>query len=312
MRRVDGIGVRACRSWPIAAVGLVLTLILAACGAADTGAPGEREDAEASRYELRGEVVELSPDAGTVTIAHEEVEGFMAAMTMPFNVRDAWVFDAAEPGARILATLVIQGDASWLEDVVVRNAADRGAAAEVVVRQPEAGDPVPATPMVDQDDEALSVPEAFEGEWWIFTFIYTTCPVEDFCPRVSGHFSDLYRAIESEPDRYGDARLLSVTVDPATDTPEVLREYGLQYLPDASGFERWSFARAEPRPLGQLAQFTGLRFMPESGEIVHSLRTLLIDPHGQVAETWVGNRWMPDEVLTRLAEAVEAHEDHVP
>ena len=52
----------------------------------------------------------------------------MGAMTMPFNVRDEWVFEAAEPEASISATLVVRGVESWIEDVVVRKSAAAGAA----------------------------------------------------------------------------------------------------------------------------------------------------------------------------------------
>lgn len=288
--------------------GLLILTPVAACGPA-TGS--DDPAAESLRYELHGEVVEVAEDEGTITLAHEEIEGFMSAMTMPFNVRDEWIFDAAEPGARVTATLVVQGMSSWLEDVVVRKAADRGAAAEVVVTQPDPGAAVPVIELVDQDGTEFSLAD-YAGEWWAFTFIYTTCPLPDFCPRMTGNMAGVYEAIEADPERYGDARLLAVTVDPANDTPAVLREYGLEYVGDAEGFRRWSFARADPEALGELAGFTGLRFMPEAGEVVHSLRTVVVDPDGRVVTTLVGNRWEPEEMLQTLATAVAAGAREAP
>lgn len=290
------------KRWILAGV----LLGVAACAPATEQAG---EPADAVRYEIVGEVVQVSPDDGTVTLDHEPVEDFMGAMTMPFNVPDRWVFEAAEPGARIRATLVVEGDSSWLEEVVVRNPADRGAAAEVVVQQPHPGDPVPSVSLVDQSGREFDF-DRYEGRWWVFTFVYTTCPIPDFCPRISGNFADVYRAIDADPERFGDARLLSVSVDPTTDTPEVLREYGLEYLGGPEGFERWTFARAEPEPLRELAGFTGLRFLPENGEVVHSLRTVIVDPEGRAQVTLVGNRWTPAELLEALERAVagEGHE----
>jgi len=82
----------------------------------------------------------------------------------------------------------------------------------------------------------------------------------------------------------------------------VLREYGLRYLGEdgAAGFARWQFVRAEPEPLRQLATFAGLRFMPDQGEVVHSLRTVVVDAEGRVVQTFVGNTWQPDEALQVL------------
>lgn len=267
-------------------------------------APSPEASADASRYELRGEVVEVQPDQGTVVVKHEAIEGFMDAMTMPFNVRQEWVLDTAEPGARIRATLVVDAERSWLEDVIVNRPPAAGAAAQAVVRKPEPGTPVPVIRLVDQDGLELTLDE-YDGGLWAFTFIYTRCPLPDFCPRVSKNFAQAYRAIEQDPERYGDARLLSITVDAEHDVPAVLREYGLEQLGEegAAGFERWRFARAEPRPLGQLAHFTGLRFLPEAGEIVHSLRTVVVDPEGEVVTTLVGNTWEAAELLQALEEA---------
>lgn len=292
-------------------------LVSAACGGVGTGGVDEPsgevdgassdapESTQARRYELRGEVVEVQPERRTVIVEHAPLEGFMDAMTMPFNVRQEWVLDAAEPGSRIRATLVVDGDRSWLEDVILRKSAARGAAAAAVVPQPQPGDPVPVISLLDQDGVELSL-QQYEGEFWAFTFVYTRCPLPDFCPWISKNFAALYGAIEAEPQRYGDAQLLSITVDPAYDSPPVLREYGLEQLGarGEAGFERWRFARADPQPLGHLSHFTGLRFMPEKGEVVHSLRTVLVDPDRRVVRIFVGNTWDPAELLEALEEAV--------
>lgn len=298
------------------ATGLLLAAppLLAAGCAAGEDAAGRTGAAEASpdaqRYELQGTVVEVHPEQGTLVVDHEAVEGFMDAMTMPFNVRKDWVFDSAEPGAELRATLVVDRDRSWLEDVVIHKAAAESPPAVFLVPQPEPGDPVPVIAMVDQDSRALDL-DAYRGRFWAFTFVYTRCPMPDFCPRVSHNFAQAYRAIEAQPDRYGDALLLSLTVDPAHDVPQVLREYGLEQLGDAgsAGFRRWRFARAEPGPLAELAGFAGIRFMPDQGEIVHSLRTMVVDPEGKVVKAIIGNTWETADLLQALEDAVAARTD---
>src|SRR2546423_4026778 len=83
----------------------------------------------AQRYELKGTVVSVDQRGETVTIAHQEIPGYMEAMAMPFKPKDRWVLDQAQPGNRLQATLVVDGLRSWLEDVVImQDAADNGAA----------------------------------------------------------------------------------------------------------------------------------------------------------------------------------------
>lgn len=288
------------------ALALALALAVGACGGSDP--EPEPQGPAAERYALRGEVVSVNRDTGTVTIDHEEIPAFMTAMTMPFNVRDEWVFEAAEPGSRIQATLVVQDLSSWLESVVIISPASSGTAAEVMIPQAHPGAEVPAIGLTDQDGETLTL-EDLRGSWYAFTFIYTRCPLPDFCPRMSEQFQAVARAIEAEPGRYGDARLFSISIDPEYDTPEVLRAYGLRYVDGTQDdpFDRWGFVRAEPADLGELAGFAGMRYMPEANEVVHNLRTILVDPEGRVVEVLVGNTWTPEELLRSLASAVAGH-----
>ncbi len=289
-----------CRS----ALAIFLTCILSAVAACSGE---EAPSVPRYTYELRGQIVALDPDRGTLTVEHEELEGYMSAMTMPFNVRDQWVFQAAEPGARIGATLVIEGDSSWIEQVVINKASAAGQAMQAVIPMAQQGDPVPEIELVDQDGETISI-TGYRGEYLLFTFIYTRCPLPDFCPRVSLNFERVFQAVSADPQRYGAARLLSISVDPAYDTPELLHAYGVKYLEELApqGFDRWAFATADAEQLRTIAGFVGLRFMPESGEIIHSLRTVVVDPEGTVAKVYIGNTWRPEAVLADLEAMVSA------
>ncbi len=275
---------------------IVAVLIAGACAATEPGSEGST-----LRYDLVGTVVSADAEHKTVMISHEAVVDYMSAMTMPFNVADAWVFDAAEPGARVRATLIVQGASSWLEDVIITNPAARGAAAEAVIRVAEPGVLVPVIEVINQDGERFGL-DAYRGSYFAFTFIYTRCPLPDFCPRMSESFRSLFDAVEDEPERFRDLRLLSLSIDPLFDTVEVLRQYGERYLDNAApeGFERWQFASAEPPALREIGEFTGLRFMPENGELLHSLRTVLVDPEGTVVKGFVGNDWDSEDLLGEL------------
>jgi len=283
---------------------LALLFVMAAC----TSEPAD-PDAEfgARRYALAGDVVAVDRDSGTVTLAHEAVTDFMGAMTMPFNVRDDWVFAAAARGARLEATLVVSGRESWLEDIVVRTPAADGAAAAAVIPAPDAGAKVPSIDLIDQSGRKLELAR-YAGEYYVYTFIYTRCPLPDFCPLMSENFDTIFEAVEADPQRYGGLKLLSISIDPEYDTPEVLAAYGQRYLEDdvPAGFERWRFATLDATGLHDLGEFSGLRFMPDRSEFIHSLRTVLVGPVGRVIRAFIGNGWKPGELLEELALAVEA------
>src|SRR5256885_7784456 len=79
-----------------------------------------RHSANEKRYDLKGKVVAVEKDKRLVTIAHEEIKGYMPGMVMPFTIKDDWPFEIPlVPGDQITATLVVDGTTSWLEDVVI-------------------------------------------------------------------------------------------------------------------------------------------------------------------------------------------------
>ncbi|HSZ79887.1 MAG TPA: copper-binding protein [Chthoniobacterales bacterium] len=94
-------------------------VILAACGpshnAQPTGAKGE--SASVKRYQLTGRVVSIDKPAQSVNIDGDEIPGFMAAMTMPYPVKDAAVLDKLSPGDQIKAEIVLGNEGAYLENI---------------------------------------------------------------------------------------------------------------------------------------------------------------------------------------------------
>ncbi|HJO05447.1 MAG TPA: SCO family protein [Acidobacteriota bacterium] len=289
--------------------GGIAALLLCACDGADSASVA------AERYELVGTVVSGDAERNILTIAHEMVGDYMTAMTMPFNVPEEWVFDSAAPGSAVRAVLVVQGAESWLEDIVITRPAAQGTAADVVVRAARPGESVPPIEVINQDGVRFGLDE-YRGSYFAFTFIYTRCPLPDFCPLMSENFRLLFDAVEADVERFLDLRLLSLSIDPHFDTAEVLRQYGERYLETAasSGFDRWQFASAAPAALKEIGEFTGLRFMPDAGQLLHSLRTALVNPEGAVVRVFVGNTWSPEDLLAalELARATSDGATHSP
>ena len=73
----------------------------------------------AKRYHLTGRVVSTDKRGSSVLIDGDAIPGFMSAMTMPYTVKDLSILDKLTPGDKIAADVVVQGDDSWIENVVV-------------------------------------------------------------------------------------------------------------------------------------------------------------------------------------------------
>ena len=277
----------------IFALALCLATLLAGCG---RGA-----SSNAHRYELKGTVVNVDARGETVSIAHDEIPGYMDAMTMAFKPKDRWVLDQAQPGNRIQATLVVDGLRSWLEDVVLMQDAPDNAPAASSSAEPQAGAEVPDFKLTNQDGKRIALHD-YRGRALVLTFIYTRCPLPDYCPLMTNNFAEVVKAIKPDAALYNQTRLLSITVDPEYDTPAVLREYGAKYTGESGGaaFAYWQFATGKPDEVKQAAAWFGLQYWPEGGQIVHSLRTAVIAPDGRLVKIYHGNDWRPAEVVADL------------
>jgi protein SCO1/2 len=279
----------------------VAIIALVACFAALLAGCSRHASGNAQRYELKGTVVSVDQRGETVTIAHQEISGYMEAMTMPFKPKDRWVLDQAQPGNRIQATLVVDGLRSWLEDVVIlQDATDNGAAPTSSV-EPQPGDAVPDFALINQDGKRIALHD-YRGRALVITFIYTRCPLPDYCPLVTNYFAEIIKAMKTDAALVNQAHLLSISVDPEYDTPKVLREYGAKYTGEsgAATFGHWEFATGKADEVKKIATWLGLQYWPEGGQIVHSLRTAVIAPDGKLVKLYHGNGWQPAEIVADL------------
>jgi protein SCO1 len=280
---------------------LLLTLALHLSASFGCGRP--EEVSEVKRYEMKGTIVSSDKNQRQVIVAHEAIPGLMDAMTMPFTLKDESAYDVMRPGAKIEATLAVSGERSWLENpiiaVAIPDATPPGATS--ALREPVVGEEVPDFSLVNQDGRRLSL-GGYRGRALALTFIYTRCPLPDYCPLMSENFAAVNRELAADPALGSRARLLSVTVDPEYDTPKVLRSYGAAHTGEFAGerFERWQFATGDGAEVRRLAEHFGLSYARDKDQIVHSLRTAVIGPDGRLHKLYRGGGWEPAELLADL------------
>jgi len=201
--------------------------LLVFSSACNRGKPKESAaSGSAKRYTLKGKVISVDKNTGTANIDGEAIPGFMDAMIMPYTFKPPATIDQLQPGDSITADVVVDSDKYWLENVKVTEhspaPAEKPAAA---VHIPQPGDAVPDFKLVNQNGKNISLHQ-YRGQTVLLALIYTRCPFPDFCPRVSHEFSAIDQKVRADPGRYGKTHLLSISFDPAHDTPKVLRAYG--------------------------------------------------------------------------------------
>lgn len=270
---------------------LLLALAAAACG--DRGA----------RYEVRGQIVAVNAARQELTLKHEDIQGFMPAMTMPFKVRDARDLESRKPGELVRATLVVGGNEAVLTGI------ERTGEAPLTEPPPstaafdllEPGQAVPDEPFVDQHGVSRRLSD-WRGKAIAVTFVYTRCPLPDFCPRMDRHFAAVQTALQQDPAFAARAHLVSVSFDPEYDTPKVLAAHASRAGADPM---LWSYVTGDREDIERFASRFGVSVVRESSpaDILHNLRTAVIDPQGRLARMLGGNDWTPEELVEALRSA---------
>jgi protein SCO1/2 len=287
---------------------IAVLLLAAGCRGQAKGPPDTA--VETRSYPLVGVVRALEPDSGRVVVKHEEIAGFMPSMTMPLAVSDKSLLTKLRPGDKISATLKVTGDHSELEDVEVTEAAEPPAMVldlsgpSPSLREKtgpiEPGQSVPDFTMTTQDGKPLKLSD-LRGEVVALTFIYTRCPLPDYCPRMDTSFAEVARMVAVVPSRVGRVRLLSVSFDPEHDTPEVLKKHAAFR---GAKPPLWTFAVATHEELRKVMEPLGLVYGPRRDDVVHNLSTSVIGPDGRLVKRFEGSRWTPGDVFKVIREAM--------
>jgi protein SCO1 len=246
------------------------------------------------------------PDRSTIEIQHENSPGFMPSMTMPFVARDPKQIADLKIGDAISFRMAVTKQDFWIENVkkirredvhVAESKPTPPVSAERDARLKE-GDEMPAFNLTNQNGERILL-DTFRGQPLVLTFVFTRCPVPNFCPRMSNNFEELQTAIKTGSGTLAKTRLLSVTLDPGYDTPKVLRDYAVFHHADS---RIWTFATGDEKEIDLLTSAFSVYRQNEGGTISHGLATALINGNGTVEKIWRGNAWTPAEVT----EAIQA------
>lgn len=260
-------------------------------------------------YELQGQVLAVRPETSEILVKHDDIKGFMPAMTMPYKVKDPALLKERVPGDLITATLLVEPELAWLSAITKTGSAPIPddaittipVAAGVVLLKP--GHAVPDTALIDQDDQPLALTD-WRGSAVVVTFIYTRCPLPQFCPLMDRRFAEIQSLVAADAALKGKVRLLSISFDPANDRAAVMRAHAAKAGADPAV---WRFATAPEETVDRLAATFGVNVMREqNGTITHNLRTAVIDPQGRIASIHDSNAWSAAALVDELKAAILA------
>jgi protein SCO1/2 len=259
-------------------------LLVAALCSACTRRPAAQE------YPLHGQVLAVRPADREVVIRHDDVPGLMPGMTMPFRVSDAGILKGVEAGDFVNARLEVTGtdaQVTRLQKTGRHEPVPANATLPHVMDPPlQAGDAVPDVSLETADGGRFR-PADLAGHPWALTFVYTRCPLPTFCPALERRFLAAQKAILADASLAG-ARLVAVTIDPDFDRPDVLRAHASEIGADP---RVWTYATGDRTTIERFGERFGLTVVRGNGtpeELVHSLRTVVVDPKGRVARIFEG------------------------
>jgi protein SCO1/2 len=259
----------------------------------------------AETYAAHGVVRGVDVVHRQVLVAHDAIPGYMAAMTMSFDLREEAELGHLQPGDRIDFDLVVRGDDAWIEHVQRTGFAGlpQLAPAPITSRAFEPGDLLPDIAFTDDAGRIRRLAE-FRGRVLVVTFIYTRCPLPTYCPLMERNLQSAQTLLQRLGAEDG-WHFLSLSFDAAHDTPAVLADYARTWRSESEAARaRWTFAAAEPADVHALGDGLGLEFREADGAITHSLRTVVIDPHGRLRRSFAGNSWTPQELASAVRRAL--------
>jgi protein SCO1 len=259
-------------------------------------------------FQVKGVVESVKAEVKTVRIRHEEIPGYMVAMTMPFEVRDTNELAGVSAGDAVTFRMIVTETDGWIDQIQKLNLDPNATAVPAnapirIVRDVEpldVGDRLPDYRFTNQVGQAVSLGQ-FGGQALAVTFIFTRCPFPTFCPLMSSNFQKAQDALLANPNAPTNWHLLTISFDPEFDTPEQLKAYAARQHANPA---RWDFLTGTLIDITALSEQVGLQFWRDpAGGINHNLRTVVVDARGRVQRIFIQNKWAVEELTDEIIKA---------
>jgi protein SCO1/2 len=276
---------------------MAVLLSLAVSGGAESGEAGARI------FAVRGAILEVKTNRAQVVIRHDAIAGYMDAMTMPFKVKDPAQLTGLKCGDQVAFQLHVAADESWVDHFqkigVVSLPENKTGTQPAASSAPRPDKPLLNYKFTNELGQAVSFND-FRGQALAITFFYTRCPLPDYCPRLSKNFEEASQKLEAMANAPTNWHFISVSFDPGSDTPQILKNYGLSYGYNPA---HWSFFTGPQDKIAGLARGSGVKYESADGTINHNFRTLIIDPQGHLQMIFPTSGDLSDQIVSEILKA---------
>ncbi|MEO6568482.1 MAG: SCO family protein [Opitutaceae bacterium] len=292
------------------AVFAFVVLVAVACSRRENAAAGDKTKSGVAAaplsYPLTGEVLSVDVPRKVLIVKHEDIPGYMPAMSMEFAVSDADLA-AAKPSQRIRAEMIpVSGGVFRLEKIWPNDKAadDTIATSARMLRQDthtrgknvyrEVGETVPEFALYDQEGRVVRSAQ-FRGKLVMLNFIFTRCPVATMCPAATLKMVSAQKLAREAG--VSNIEFISITLDPTYDTPAILKEYAAVRGIDTANF---SFLTGPDKAIKDLLSQFGVIAEFENDLLKHTLSTLLIDEKGTIIHRADSSVWEPADFVAQM------------
>jgi len=267
------------------------------------GCSDPAEEVKMEIYPTKGVVQEVKDEGKVLIVDHEEMPGYMKAMIMPFKVKDPSEAEGLKPGDVITFDYKVQGMSSWIEGIEKTaeggevKTDDESAAVTSPTELLEIGADFPDYEFVDENGLDVKLSD-YRGMPVAFTFIFTQCPVPEYCPNMMVKFAEVDAALKADAEAPEDWRLLSISFDTWNDTPEVMKAYGKAYGQDPA---HWSMLTTDSCcTINEIGGNVGLKYGEKGGSYQHNLRTAVLDAEGKLRYLFTDETWEPAQLIDAI------------
>lgn len=280
---------------------------LALLGIVSCSKPSETTDSNLQSFEVKGVLLRVEDEGRTLIIDHEKIPGYMGAMTMPFRLKDLSESEKAQPGDEISFTYKVAELESWVEGIEptgkTRELKSPSAPPDPTNKLLKVGDLFPDFSLSDENGGPVQLND-YRGMVVALTFIFTRCPVPEYCPAMMRNFSSVEKLLNADPVAANNFKLLTVSFDSDYDTPEVMKAYGEQF---GKSSNNWSLLTSpETKDIRSLGESVGLMFGKNDTAIyTHNLRTVVMDAQGHIAKIFTDESWKPEELVEAMKQAAK-------
>src|SRR6266478_2681711 len=258
-------------------------------------------------FEVKGVIKELKPDGKTVEIRHEAITNYMPAMVMSFEAKEPKELAGLKAGDEVKFRMTVTDDDVSIDQIQKMTAGNPNQLPSKAgvfhfsrdVEPLQVGDALPEYHFTNELGQAVSTSQ-FKGEAVGITFIFTRCPLPNFCPKMSSNFQHVQNKLLGMTNGPANWRLLTISFDPEFDTPVILKAYAERFGADR---KHWNFLTGDITEISTISEQFGQMFWKDEGALNHNLRTAVIDASGKVQKVFQGNNWTTEEMVEEMVKA---------